>query len=80
MGANEVRIAIVGLGRLGQRHATNLAFRVKDSKLVAAYSIVPEERALALSDLAVEKVYGDFDAMLDHPHMDAVLMYSAKSP
>ena len=42
-----VRVGVVGLGRLGKRHAENLAYRVPGAVLVAACSPVEEELAWA---------------------------------
>ena len=38
-----IRIGIVGVGRMGRRHAENLAFRVPGAELVAACSPISEE-------------------------------------
>jgi myo-inositol 2-dehydrogenase/D-chiro-inositol 1-dehydrogenase len=46
-----VRVGIVGLGRLGRRHAENLAFRVAGARLVAAASPIAGERAWAEASL-----------------------------
>ena len=45
----EVKIGIVGLGRLGKIHATNLATKIPHAKLQAATSVVPEELAWGTS-------------------------------
>ena len=41
----KVRIGIVGLGRLGMRHAENLAFRVRGARLEAACALEPDRVA-----------------------------------
>ena len=38
MSGDRVRVGVVGLGRLGKRHAANLASRVPGAELVAACS------------------------------------------
>ena len=45
--ADTVRYGIVGLGRMGRRHAENLAWRVPGARIVAACSTVPDELAYA---------------------------------
>ena len=42
-----LRVGIAGLGRLGRRHAENLALRTPRAQWVAACSPVPEELAWA---------------------------------
>jgi len=74
-----LRIGIAGLGRLGKRHARNLAFKVRGAKLVAACSLVPEELAWAGKELGVERLFPDFDAMLDAGDLDAAFLVSSSS-
>lgn len=69
--AAPVRIGIVGLGRLGKRHALNLARLVEDAHLVAAASPVAEERDWARAELGVP-TYETLDALLAHDGLDAV--------
>ena len=71
---DRVRVGIAGLGRLGRRHAENLARRVRGAELVAACSPVAEERAFAQQDLGVEAAYGELSELLQHPGLDAVIL------
>jgi myo-inositol 2-dehydrogenase / D-chiro-inositol 1-dehydrogenase len=63
-----------GLGRMGARHARNLATRVPGAELVAANSPLAEEREWARSDLGVRKLYVDYAEMLSDPDIDAVFL------
>lgn len=73
-----VRIGIVGLGRLGKRHALNLAKLVDGARLVAAASPVAEERAWAAAELNVP-TYDTLDALLAHDGLDAVWLVTPTS-
>ena len=53
--SDRVRIGIVGLGRLGRRHAENLAFRAPGAELVAAAS--PARRGTRLGGEGAERSY-----------------------
>ncbi len=75
----KLRIGIVGLGRLGKRHASNLAWKVKGAELAAACSVVPEELEWAKSELGIAKVYGSYEEMLAKAHIDAVYLVSSSS-
>ncbi len=77
--ANNLRIGIVGLGRLGKRHAEALAFRTRHCELVAACSPVADERSYASTQLGITRVYEDFDAFLADPGMDAVVLVTPTS-
>jgi myo-inositol 2-dehydrogenase/D-chiro-inositol 1-dehydrogenase len=67
-----VRIGIAGLGRLGRRHAENLARRVPGARLDAACSPLDDERAWARDALGVPRLYADYDALVADPDLDAL--------
>ncbi|OJB43500.1 oxidoreductase [Burkholderia ubonensis] len=67
-----VRIGIAGLGRLGRRHAENLARRVPGAVLAAACSPVADECAWARDALGVPRVHDDFASFVADPELDAV--------
>ena len=69
-----LRIGIAGLGRMGRRHAENLAHKVPSSELVAACSPVTEELDWARSALGVAQCYDTYEAMLAHAEIDAVFI------
>ena len=69
-----LRIGIAGLGRMGRRHAANLARRVTDAELVAACSPVADERAWAERELGVPLTFAAYDAMLARSDIDAVFL------
>jgi myo-inositol 2-dehydrogenase/D-chiro-inositol 1-dehydrogenase len=74
-----LRVGIVGLGRLGQRHAAALAFNTPNCNLVAASSPVEAERAMAREQLGVANVYSDLDALLQDKNVDAVVLVTPTS-
>lgn len=78
MTAAPVHIGIAGLGRLGKRHALNLAQRVPGAALVAACSPVAEERAWARA-LGVGAQYEAYGELLAHPGLDAVFLVTPTS-
>ncbi len=69
-----VRIGIVGLGRLGRRHAENLALRVPGAELVAACSPLPDELTWARETLGVANLYKDYADLLAQRDVDAVFI------
>ncbi len=75
----KLRIGIVGLGRLGKRHASNLAWKVKGAELAAACSVVPEELEWAKSELGIAEVYDSYEEMFAKAHIDAVYLVSSSS-
>ena len=79
MSSPNLKIGIVGLGRLGQRHAINLAQRVPNAEVVAACSPVPAELDWAARELGITTGYADYDALLSHPGLDAVFLVTPTS-
>jgi len=69
-----LRIGIAGIGRMGQRHALNLAHRTLGAELVAACSPVAGELEWARDKLGVKHLYGDYKDLLAHPELDAVFL------
>ena len=76
---SRLRVGIVGLGRLGRRHAENLAQRVPRAELVAACSPVADERRWAQESLGVRRVYTDYAALLADAGVDAVFLVTPTS-
>lgn len=74
MGARNLRGGIVGLGRMGRRHAENLAQRVPGVELVAACSPEKDERAWAASALGVTHLHASYDALLADVDVDTVFI------
>ena len=74
MTAPNAKVGIVGLGRLGKRHAENLALRVPGAELVAACSPDADERAWATQKLGVKHAFGQYRELLAHPGLDTVFL------
>jgi myo-inositol 2-dehydrogenase/D-chiro-inositol 1-dehydrogenase len=69
-----LRIGIAGLGRMGRRHAENLAHKVPASELVAACSPLPDELEWAKRELGVAQCYTEYTTMLARAEIDAVFV------
>ena len=78
-GGRKLRVGMAGLGRMGTRHARNLASRVPNAQLVALCDASSEARARAAAELDVADAYGDFAAFLRHPGLDAVFLATPTS-
>ena len=73
----EVKVGIVGLGRLGSVHAQNLAFKIPGCKLVAACSLEQKELDWAKDYLKVDFVATDYKKMVDEADIEAVVIVSS---
>lgn len=70
---NTLHIGIVGLGRLGRRHAQTLN-RLPQVKLTAAATIVAQERDYAQQVLGIETVCDSLEQLLTVSPLDAVVL------
>ena len=73
---SNVKVGIVGLGRLGRVHATNIAKHTPGAELYAACSFVDEELEFAKKELGVKETYKTYEEMVDSPNIDAVVIVS----
>jgi len=71
----DIRIDIVGLGRMGRRHGENLKFRTHNAQFTAACNRSEESRLWA-EELAVPNLYADYGHMLQDKDLDAVIIAS----
>lgn len=72
----KLQVAVSGLGRMGARHARHFLERTPRAELVAAFD--PNPAALAWAKQHLEpygcKLYTDFEEMLKHPGLEAVVV------
>lgn len=73
-----LRIGVVGAGRIGQVHATNITFRLKNAHLVGVSSGSRELAERCSLDHGCQP-YTDYDEMLENPELDAVCICSASN-
>jgi myo-inositol 2-dehydrogenase / D-chiro-inositol 1-dehydrogenase len=78
MAARKLKIAIVGLGRMGKRHALHFSTLTPRADLVAAASLDAEELKWAERELPGIRTYLDYDTMLrEETGIEAVIIASA---
>lgn len=74
-----LNIGVVGLGRLGQRYAENLAHHVPRARLKAVCSPVTDEIDWAQRQLGVAQTYTNYVDLLADPVIDAVFLITPTS-
>ena len=77
----KLKVGVVGLGRMGRRHAFNVLHRVPQTTLVCACS--PAEPDLVWADEFLTphgvRVAATFEEMIETPGLDAVIIASVTS-
>jgi myo-inositol 2-dehydrogenase/D-chiro-inositol 1-dehydrogenase len=76
---DEIRMAVIGVGRIGLTHAENLARRVPGVQLVAVTTSRPERAAEARRRCGDVAVYPTLEALLASEELDAVVVSSSTS-
>ncbi|KAF3769417.1 NAD(P)-binding protein [Cryphonectria parasitica EP155] len=81
MAPQKLKIGAAGLGRMGKRHAINFLNRSPRAELVAAFTPDPDELSWAKINLEPYGVtlYQDYDKMIQHPGIMAVVIGTATS-
>lgn len=79
MNTKPLNIAIVGLGRLGKKHALQLTGKTASCKVVAVCSPITEELQWAKNTLGVEKLYNSYIEVLADSDIQAVVLVTPTS-
>eukprot|EP00184_Porphyridium_aerugineum_P007795 CAMPEP_0184692214 /NCGR_PEP_ID=MMETSP0313-20130426/784_1 /TAXON_ID=2792 /ORGANISM="Porphyridium aerugineum, Strain SAG 1380-2" /LENGTH=403 /DNA_ID=CAMNT_0027150027 /DNA_START=152 /DNA_END=1363 /DNA_ORIENTATION=+ len=75
---NEVRVGIIGAGRIGQVHADTITYRLKGAKLIGVASGTKALADRCSLDHGCQPYY-DYHELLDNKDVDAVLICSASN-
>lgn len=75
----KIKVGIVGLGRLGMKHAEDIAFRIPNAELYAACSIRKEELDFVQNNWGIQHVYTDYYEMIKNRDLEAVVICSTSS-
>jgi myo-inositol 2-dehydrogenase/D-chiro-inositol 1-dehydrogenase len=69
-----LRIGLIGAGRIGQVHASTIAYRVSKAQLAAISDPMPGAADAVAAKFRVPTIAADYRAILDDPDIDAVLI------
>jgi len=72
----KIRIGSVGLGRLGLRHAENIAGKIQNAELAALCDVDRKKLDETADRLGVKNRYESFDEMIAQSDLDAVVLTS----
>jgi len=72
-----LKIGVVGAGRIGKLHVTNLMTRVSGASVVAVTDVVAASAKALAEQFGIPKVYGDYHELVNDPEIDAVFVCSS---
>jgi myo-inositol 2-dehydrogenase/D-chiro-inositol 1-dehydrogenase len=73
----QIKVGVIGTGRIGRLHAEHLAFRIPEAAVVAVSDVVKEAAEKCAADFNVPTVAADYRQILDKPEIDAVVICSS---
>ncbi|MBN1834638.1 MAG: Gfo/Idh/MocA family oxidoreductase [Spirochaetales bacterium] len=73
---DKVKIGIIGLGRLGRKHAENIHFKIQNAELRAICSLVDEELEAVGAETGAKYRTKDFMEVIENEDLDAVVIAS----
>ncbi|MCP5514877.1 MAG: Gfo/Idh/MocA family oxidoreductase, partial [Spirochaetales bacterium] len=75
----KIKIGSVGLGRLGLRHAENIAGKIENAELTALCDLNKDMLSKTADRLNVKHRFTDFSQMIKLEELDAVVIVSPSS-
>jgi myo-inositol 2-dehydrogenase/D-chiro-inositol 1-dehydrogenase len=73
--SKKLKIGVIGLGRIGQIHLSNLLHHIPGAEVLIASDLSPEAHAFA-KNLGIENVTTDAYDVINHPEVEAVIICS----
>jgi myo-inositol 2-dehydrogenase/D-chiro-inositol 1-dehydrogenase len=73
----EVRIGVIGAGRIGKLHAANLTFQIPGAQVVAVSDVYVEAAQQCAKDYHIPKAVQDHREIMDDPNVDAIFICSS---
>ncbi len=70
----QVKIAVIGTGRMGSVHTRNIARLIPEAELVAVCDIRLEVAQAVADELGIQRVVQDYHELLTDPEIDAILI------
>ena len=75
--ADQVRIGVIGAGRIGKLHARNLSFNISDATVVAISDIFLNAAKECAAECRIPKAVKDHREILEDPDVDAIFICSS---
>lgn len=70
----KIRLGIIGLGRLGRKHAENIHYKIPNAELTAVCSAVQEELDSVSNEMETKYITKDYKELLNNSDLDGVVI------
>ncbi len=72
-----LNIGVVGAGRIGRLHVSNIMSRIPNATVLAVSDVVADSAKALAKQWNIPRVYGDYKELVADPEIDAVLVCSS---
>lgn len=72
----DVRLGIIGLGRLGRKHAENIHYHIPRARLTAVCSIIQEELDSVANQMNPKIITRDYREIIENDQLDGIVIAS----
>jgi myo-inositol 2-dehydrogenase/D-chiro-inositol 1-dehydrogenase len=73
----KVKLGIIGLGRLGRKHAANIHFHIPQADLTAICSLYEEELDAVINELGPKSTTRDYMEIIEDDRLDGIVIASS---
>ncbi|PIE32944.1 inositol 2-dehydrogenase [candidate division KSB3 bacterium] len=75
--AKQVRIGLIGAGRIGKLHARNISFNIADATIAAVSDVYLDSARACAAECGIPKAVGDHQEIMSDPDIDAIFICSS---
>ena len=74
---DKIKLGIIGLGRLGRKHAANIHYNIANAELTAICSLVEEELDSVAREMNPKYRTSSFEELIENQELDGVVIASS---
>ena len=75
--SEQIRLGVIGAGRIGKLHARNLSFMVPNAEILAVSDVYREAAEQCAAECHIPKATADHREIMDNPDIDAIFICSS---
>ncbi len=74
---DKIKLGMIGLGRLGRKHAENIHYHIQNAELTAICSVVQEELDMVSQEMNPRYITNDYKEIIGNDHLDGIVIASS---
>ncbi len=73
----KIKLGIIGLGRLGRKHAENIHYHIQNAELTAICSVVQDELDAVSKEMSPKYITKDYKEIIENQELDGIVIASS---